>query len=465
MALTILEGSTFCICDERGDLDGPTHGLYASDTRFLSRFALRVNGEVPLLLSSGKVEYFSAAFYLRNPLAGGLEHDQLAVTRERFVGDGMQELIVLQNLSGRPLTVDVELQTGCDFADIFAVKQYDFALGDPERAAPLPPLVPVEHPDPGRARPRRPQRERRDHAAPPLAGRRRWTAAPCAGTWSSRPTAAGMCASTSSSRSRASASSPSPPAGASATSSRVCATRSPPGSCGCRASAAPGATSSTASRSRSPTSPPCAYAGPATVWHGCPAAGMPWFMTVFGRDTIITGLQTLLFGTDLARGALEALAELQATEDDPSIDAEPGKIVHEVRRGKAALNWFTAYYGTIDATPLYLILLSETWRWTDDDVLVRNLREPALRALEWIDRYGDRDGDGFVEYERRVAHRAREPVVEGLLGLAALLRRHARPDADRAGRGAGLRVRREAAHGRAGARGLARARARRAARA
>ncbi len=133
-----------------------------------------------------------------------------------------------------------------------------------------------------------------------------------------------------------------------------------------------------------------------------PAAGMPWFMTVFGRDTIITGLQTLLFGTDLARGALEALAELQATEDDPSIDAEPGKIVHEVRRGKAALNWFTAYYGTADATPLYLILLSETWRWTDDDVLVRNLREPALRALEWIDRWGDRDGDGFVEYERRV---------------------------------------------------------------
>src|SRR5262249_60946518 len=104
VALTILEGSTFCICDERGDLDGPTHGLYASDTRFLSRFALRVNGEVPLLLSSGKVEYFSAAFYLRNPIAGGLEQDQVAVTRERFVGDGMQELIVLQNLSGHALS-------------------------------------------------------------------------------------------------------------------------------------------------------------------------------------------------------------------------------------------------------------------------------------------------------------------------------------------------------------------------
>ncbi|HZB23399.1 MAG TPA: amylo-alpha-1,6-glucosidase, partial [Gaiellaceae bacterium] len=132
-----------------------------------------------------------------------------------------------------------------------------------------------------------------------------------------------------------------------------------------------------------------------------PAAGCPWFMTVFGRDTIITSLQTLLFGPELARGALEALAELQAKEDDADVDAEPGKIVHEVRTGKAAEKWFPAYYGTIDATPLYLVLLSEVWRWTADAALVRQLRDPALRALRWIDEYGDRDGDGFVEYEKR----------------------------------------------------------------
>src|SRR5207244_10993476 len=115
-----------------------------------------------------------------------------------------------------------------------------------------------------------------------------------------------------------------------------------------------------------------------------PAAGMPWLMTVFGRDTIITRLQTLLFGTELASSALEELAGLQATEDDPSIDAEPGKIVHEVRHGKAAENWFARYYGTADATPLYLILLSEVWRWTDDASLVTHLHEPAMRALAWI---------------------------------------------------------------------------------
>jgi glycogen debranching enzyme len=131
------------------------------------------------------------------------------------------------------------------------------------------------------------------------------------------------------------------------------------------------------------------------------AAGMPWFMTVFGRDTEITSLQTLLLGPEVAIGALEALAELQAGVEDPAIDAEPGKIIHEVRHGRAAEFWFPRYYGTIDATPLFLVLLAETWRWTADAALVTRLQPAAMRALEWIDRYGDRDGDGFVEYGAR----------------------------------------------------------------
>ena len=132
------------------------------------------------------------------------------------------------------------------------------------------------------------------------------------------------------------------------------------------------------------------------------AAGMPWFMTVFGRDTAITSLQTLLLGPEIAMGALDALTELQAHEVDTTIDAEPGKIVHEVREGRCAETWFPRYYGSIDSTPLYLVLLAETWRWTDDASFAQRLREPALLALEWIDRYGDRDGDGFVEYSRMV---------------------------------------------------------------
>ena len=196
-----------------------------------------------------------------------------------------------------------------------------------------------------------------------------------------------------------------------------------------------------------------------------PAAGMPWFMTVFGRDTLITCLQTLLFGPELAQNALAVLAELQATEDDPDADAEPGKIVHEVRHGKGAEAWFPRYYGTVDATPLYPILLSEVWRWTDDAGLVRDLRGPAMRALEWIDQLRRPRRRRVRRVRAPLGARPRQPVLEGLGRLAALPRRAAGERADRAVRGAGLRLRREGAAGRAGARGLARARARRPARA
>ena len=132
-----------------------------------------------------------------------------------------------------------------------------------------------------------------------------------------------------------------------------------------------------------------------------PAAGMPWFMTLFGRDTAITSLQTLLFGTELATGALRSLAALQARADDPEIDAEPGKILHELRRGKAAEEWFPVYYGSLDATPLFLVLLSEAWRWGGDDEIVRELEPAARRAADWILEHGDRDGDALLEYEAR----------------------------------------------------------------
>jgi glycogen debranching enzyme len=135
-----------------------------------------------------------------------------------------------------------------------------------------------------------------------------------------------------------------------------------------------------------------------------PAAGLPWFMTLFGRDTLITSFQELLLGPDAAAGALRALANAQADTDDPERDAEPGKIVHELRRGKTALIWTDRYYGTVDATPLFLVLLSELWRWTGDDGIVLELESAARRALAWIDSFGDRDGDGFVEYLRRASH-------------------------------------------------------------
>src|ERR671931_2256477 len=100
--LRILEGATFCICDELGDLHGEVEGLFAQDTRFLSRLRLTINGQRPLLLSSDKIEYFSAAFFMRNPLAAGLGPDVLSIRRERFVGDGMQDSFTVQNQSMDP---------------------------------------------------------------------------------------------------------------------------------------------------------------------------------------------------------------------------------------------------------------------------------------------------------------------------------------------------------------------------
>jgi glycogen debranching enzyme len=138
--ITILDGSTFCISDERGDFASGPCGLFASDVRRLSHFVLTINGERPLLLSSDKVEYFSAAFYLRNPLAG-LPQDSLSIARTRFVVDSLQERIVIRNESTESLRFTVGIEFGADFADIFAVKARDFTLGHPENAPPLPPLA------------------------------------------------------------------------------------------------------------------------------------------------------------------------------------------------------------------------------------------------------------------------------------------------------------------------------------
>jgi len=135
-----------------------------------------------------------------------------------------------------------------------------------------------------------------------------------------------------------------------------------------------------------------------------PAAGLPWFMAPFGRDSLIVSVQNIMVYPEFARGALEVLGGLQATERDDYRDAEPGKIMHELRYGELAhfkLIPHTPYYGTADATPLWLITLHAAWRATGDrDLLERHL-ETAEACLTWIDQYGDRDGDGFQEYQTR----------------------------------------------------------------
>jgi glycogen debranching enzyme len=134
------------------------------------------------------------------------------------------------------------------------------------------------------------------------------------------------------------------------------------------------------------------------------AAGIPWFATIFGRDSIIAAYQSLSVNSQLAVDTLRVLARHQGREFNDWRDEEPGKILHEYRAGEMTRNGempFSPYYGSIDATPLFLILLSETFNWTGDEKLITELLPNASAALEWIDKYGDLDGDGFVEFQRR----------------------------------------------------------------
>ncbi|HUZ82500.1 MAG TPA: glycogen debranching N-terminal domain-containing protein, partial [Gaiellaceae bacterium] len=401
MSFTVLEGSTFCVCDERGDVDGTPRaaGFFAADTRFLSRCVLTIGGARPEPLSQSQPVPHVACFVLRNAVVEAIGPNQLSVERERFVAGGMGERIAIVNHGSERLGFDVTLEVAVDFADIFEVKSADPGFAEFDGAAVdasgTPPAVDgdtllfADDGFPARCL---------LHVSQPftleggsmrfelaLEPRQRWEVtvalqslldgqAPLA--------AAGFRARLDGERERAN------------------------GSLTAWRRAAPRLESSwndlTRAWERSVADLAALRIQDEDFDVGAlPAAGAPWFMTVFGRDTLITCLQTMVFGPELSASALRELAATQATEADPERDSEPGKIIHEMRRGKAARAWTDRYYGTVDATPLFLILLSEHWRWTDDPTLTLELEGAARRALAWIDGPGDLDGDGFVEYLRR----------------------------------------------------------------
>jgi len=422
-------GNMFLLTDQFGDIHSDSRGLglYRDDTRLLSCSVLRVGGARPVVLQGSTGANYRGVIQLTNPTLDrnpddkirpgqGLTGKKLGMTRERLVtGDALRERVTIVNFAEHDETVDLTLELADDAADIFEVRGYPRDRGT---------LLPIAATDdratfqydgvdnhrsrthvvfsePGELDPVRPD------DVPNLGGaiRYRWAWPLAAGAaheltwtvWASNGAAADGPASGDDDGNPPLF--PDPP--------RIAEDEGAAAYHAWTRSTTAVATDNelfnlTVSRSVADLRL-LVNEGPGEGQRYI-AAGVPWFTTLFGRDSIITAIQTLPFRPQIAIETLDVLASLQATELDEWRDAEPGKILHELRRGETARAGelpHSPYYGSIDSTPLWLILLGEAFDWTGDRDLVERLWPDAMAALRWIDEWGDRDGDGFVEYERR----------------------------------------------------------------
>jgi glycogen debranching enzyme len=410
--IVVTSGTVFAVSSRNGDIypkgiGGAPQGLYAFDTRFLSKLILTIDGRQDLPVGASPLNHSIASFYsvtrgTRNSRAGAV-----SIVRDRYVSHGFHEDISLINHSHRSRKLRLEIAFDADFADVFEVR-----LGTVTKAG----KVTVE------------KREGQhiclvyQHSQ---FHRETWI------NFSSDPQIVGKTAifdinlepkaTWKTCVSILPVADIPPPA-------MTCLQEvvgSPFGACK-RESSMPlqrltekGVSGPLREVPRLETN----HLGLKQAYnqavmdiqalmikqesgHYILAAGIPWFVAIFGRDSIISALQTKLLGPELMVGTIHTLASLQAVTVDRFRDAEPGKIPHEVRKGE--LSFFeqvphTRYYGSVDATPLFLILLWEAYQWTGDKSLLDRFLPPAEAALQWINKWGDLDGDGFIEYRRQSA--------------------------------------------------------------
>ena len=392
--VTLIEGSNFCISEPGGDITpGQPQGLFVQDTRVLSQWTLTVDGRAAEPVTVQQADPHAAAFIGRLPPPAGAPADAvMLVTRQRYLGDGMREDIAIRNTDRQPAALEVVLTVGADFADLFDVKA-GLAQPAPAQVAASGATLTFDA-------------RRGEHRRGLLVhGDGQLAATGCALTWQAVVPARGQWLIT--------------------------------------VEAVP-VFDGIPMTPHHPRGQPAEHAVPARrlrEWrHGAPrlrtpdpdlasvlrrsvedigalrifdpghpdrpvvAAGAPWFMALFGRDSLLTSWMLLPWDDSLAAGTLQILAERQGRAVDPATEEEPGRILHEVRFGPAArlaLGGRSAYYGTADATPLFVMLLGELRRWRWDHDLPGKLLPHADQALEWMQRYGDADGDGFIEYCRK----------------------------------------------------------------
>jgi len=395
--VTVLEETTFCISEASGDIvPGSAQGLFFRDTRFLSRLELRLDGEPPEPVAVQPNEPFACTFLARRPPAASRADSTLLVIRRRYVGSGMRDDITLRNLGREPAAAHLTVALESDFADLFEVKEGRDTDHDDD--------VEVKaHFSTLSLRCRRAG----NVGLVTMTGTGDPTAVPGLLTW--RVVVQPGASWTASLQIMPSLDEQEP------------AARFPEGEAIERSAPARRLAEW---RRRTPlliTADEDVNATFATSTedlgslrifgrgeaededHAVIAAGAPWFMTLFGRDALITAWMLLPLDMSLALGTLRTLASMQGERDNPLTEEEPGRILHETRSGRdasLALGGGSVYYGTADATPLFVMLLGELARWglaaEETDKLLPN----ADRALDWITGRGDRDGDGFVEYQR-----------------------------------------------------------------
>jgi glycogen debranching enzyme len=396
--INILDGNQFVVSDGRGDIDaspGSPTGLFAFDTRFLSKWVLTVNGERLGALSVDDVQYFQARFFLVLGEATHYVDAKLSVMRERTIcGDVTEHLIVL-NHDEAPVDVTVRLDVAADFADIFAIKDVL-----EERTGTVSTRI-EDH----RLRLRY-QREtfRRETviSAPGAAhideeGMTFNARLEPNAHWETDVQVQTLLLGVGDEDVRQRFSGYNRDIRVMNSNLETWLAEAP------RLSTDSSALAMTYRCSLIDLAA-LRFSSMAFPTEQLPAAGLPWFMTVLGRDSILTSFQALPFAPELARTTIRSLATLQGSTLDDFRDKDPGKIFHEFRFGETAAFEelpHTPYYGSADATPLFVVLLDEYERWTGDMELVRRMERVARDALSWIDQYGDLMGDGYVWYERR----------------------------------------------------------------
>jgi glycogen debranching enzyme len=393
--LTVLDGNTFFVSDPAGDVEPSPmpNGFFHADMRHLSRWRLLVNGHPTHVLTSRTVDYYSAAIFATLGSVSVGENPPISIRRDRFVARGVHEDLTVQNHSDQSQHLTIEIEYGSDFADLFEVKDHTpkrgaletevaergatlmYSRGDFRRST----IIQFSHmfsvtPD-------------RAHVELQLEPRGRWQT--CIDVMPVRDGEVNHLEH----------------------GDRTFGNPKPDMPTSFEQWMAQAPTLTTDNDALAHTYR-CSLTDLAalrfrplkTLSFSLPAAGLPWFMALFGRDSLITAYQALPFQPHLARTALEALTAWQAHERDEFRDAEPGKILHELRLGELTVlgeRPHSPYYGTHDATPLFLILLDEYQRWAGDSDFVRSLKPAAMKALAWIEGDGDRDHDGYLEYQTR----------------------------------------------------------------